>query len=105
MLKKLTFLLLILMLPTLLFAYKHNKRELRAVWVTTLLNLDWPSKAGLSMNEQKEEFINTLTKQQFDKIENFFVTSPKVVQVVESDCPKCNKHNVNRIEGLETFFV
>jgi hypothetical protein len=55
--------------------------------------------------EELEEFLNTLTKQQFDKIENFFTNSPKVVQEVETDCDKCGRHNVSRLEGLANFFV
>ena len=55
--------------------------------------------------EELEEFMNSLTKEQFDKVENFFVTAPKVVQVIETDCPKCGRHNVSRLEGLSNFFV
>lgn len=55
--------------------------------------------------EELEEFMNSLTKDQFDKVENFFVTAPKVVQVIETDCPKCSRHNVSRLEGLSNFFV
>jgi len=61
------------------------------------------------IDEQSEEdldiFINSLTKEQFEKIEQFFITSPKIVQEVESDCPKCGHHNTSRIEGLQNFFV
>lgn len=55
--------------------------------------------------EEITEFILSLTKAQFDKIEEFFVTAPKIVQVIETDCPKCSKHNVSRLEGLSNFFV
>jgi glycosylphosphatidylinositol transamidase (GPIT) subunit GPI8 len=55
--------------------------------------------------EELEEFIYSLTKDQFDKLEQFFVTSPKVVQVIECDCPKCGKHNISKLEGLQNFFV
>lgn len=55
--------------------------------------------------EEIEEFVFSLTKEQFDKIENFFVTAPKVVQEIETDCPKCGRHNVSRLEGLSNFFV
>lgn len=55
--------------------------------------------------EEVEEFVNSLTKDQFDKIENFFVTSPKIVQQIETDCPKCGRHNISRLEGLGNFFV
>lgn len=59
-------------------------------------------------NQSKEElleFIESLTKEQFGKIEQFFATSPKIVQTVECDCPECGKHNVSKIEGLQNFFV
>ena len=55
--------------------------------------------------DEIEEFLYSLTKEQFDKIEDFFVNSPKIVQTVETDCPKCNHHNTSRIEGLQNFFV
>ncbi|CAB5221863.1 Baseplate hub assembly protein, bacteriophage T4-like [uncultured Caudovirales phage] len=55
--------------------------------------------------EEVKEFIYSLTKEQFDKLEQFFVTSPKIVQTIECDCPKCGKHNVSRLEGLQNFFV
>ena len=56
-------------------------------------------------SEEIEEFVNSLTKQQFDKIEEFFITAPRVVQVIETDCDKCGKHNISRLEGLDNFFV
>ena len=52
-----------------------------------------------------EEFIYSLTKEQFDNVEKFFVTAPKIVQIIETDCPECKKHNVSRLEGLQNFFV
>ena len=55
--------------------------------------------------EEVEEFVYSLTKEQFDKIEKFFVTSPKIVQTIECDCPKCGKHNISKLEGLQNFFV
>ena len=51
------------------------------------------------------EFLNQLTKKQFDEIEKFFTTTPKVVQRVEEDCPNCNTKNIIKVEGLENFFV
>ncbi len=37
-------------------------REFRAVWLTTVDNMDWPSKAGLSTAAQKAELIAMLDK-------------------------------------------
>ncbi len=36
------------------------KREFRGVWVATVENIDWPSKAGLSSDQQKQELIGIL---------------------------------------------
>jgi len=35
-------------------------REFRAVWVATVANIDWPSKRGLAVPEQKKELIRIL---------------------------------------------
>ena len=63
----------------------------------------WDSRE--QTKEELEEFIFSCTKEQFDRIEEFFVTAPKVVQIIETDCPVCNRHNVSRLEGLSNFFV
>ncbi len=55
--------------------------------------------------EELIDFINTLTKDQFDRVENFFATSPKVVQKIESECTSCGTKNISRLEGLQNFFV
>jgi len=36
------------------------KREFRGVWVATVENIDWPSRAGLSQDQQKQELIGIL---------------------------------------------
>jgi hypothetical protein len=55
--------------------------------------------------EEIDTFLESLTKEQFEKLETFFTTSPKIVQVIESDCPNCQHHNTSRIQGLQNFFV
>src|SRR6187402_646632 len=37
-------------------------RELRAVWLATVDNMDWPSRAGLSAEEQQAELIAILDR-------------------------------------------
>lgn len=37
-------------------------RELRAVWVATVANIDWPSEPGLPVDDQKEELIDILDR-------------------------------------------
>lgn len=36
------------------------KEEFRSTWISTVYNLDWPSKKGLSQAQQKQEFIALL---------------------------------------------
>jgi len=36
------------------------KRQLRAMWVATVLNMDWPSKPGLPVAEQKAQYVRLL---------------------------------------------
>jgi uncharacterized lipoprotein YddW (UPF0748 family) len=38
--------------------------EFRAAWVATVTNIDWPSKPGLPVDTQKQEFINILNQLQ-----------------------------------------
>lgn len=50
------------------------------------------------------EFIDNLTSDQFAKLQQFFVTMPKVSHDVEYNCPVCGKHHKVRMEGIESFF-
>lgn len=42
------------------FSQDVPKRELRAAWIATVMNIDWPSKKGLSVQQQQEEFVRLL---------------------------------------------
>ena len=55
--------------------------------------------------EELLEFVNSFSKNQFEMIENFFLTMPKLVQHIEQDCDKCGAHNTMTLEGLQNFFV
>ena len=56
---KILFIIPILFL-TLLTKAQSPKREFRGVWVATVVNIDWPSKAGLSTQQQKDELVKLL---------------------------------------------
>jgi len=57
--KKLSIALSILCLCTYVLA-QSPKRQMRAVWIATVTNLDWPSAKGLSTQQQKDEMIRLL---------------------------------------------
>jgi len=51
----------ILMILTLnLAAARFPKRELRAVWIATIANIDWPSSSSLTTAQQQKEFLELL---------------------------------------------
>lgn len=57
--KKLIIHFILLIIPVLLLG-QAQKREMRAVWVATVDNIDWPSEIGLSAETMQKEIINTL---------------------------------------------
>jgi hypothetical protein len=52
-----------------------------------------------------QDFVESFTKKQFDKLEEFFQHLPKIVHHIEADCPACGKTNKVDLEGLQNFFV
>jgi uncharacterized lipoprotein YddW (UPF0748 family) len=58
--KSIKFLIIVLLLQTNLFSQESPKREMRAAWISTVDNIDWPSKPGLSDKEMKAEMITLL---------------------------------------------
>jgi uncharacterized lipoprotein YddW (UPF0748 family) len=65
------FLLIILFLQANIIEAHSKKREFRGVWIATVNNLDWPSKAGESTSKQKKELIDildTLEKLNFNAV-------------------------------------
>ena len=49
--------------------------EFRGVWVATIENIDWPSKKGLSNEEQKAEYIALLDLHQKKWDERYYNAS------------------------------
>ncbi|MCY1634583.1 glycoside hydrolase family 10 protein [Marinifilum sp. D737] len=56
--KKIIAISILILMSLVVFAKKKSpKREMRAVWIATVDNIDWPSKPGLSVEEQRKELI------------------------------------------------
>lgn len=54
--------------------------------------------------EEKVEFLDSLTSEQFEKLAQFFTTMPKFRQKIQYDCPVCGKHHDKILEGINYFF-
>lgn len=61
----------------------------------------------INTNETKKEireFLDNLTVQQLEKLENFFITMPLLQHRIEFICPKCQKENILMVDGISNFF-
>ena len=54
--------------------------------------------------EELEDFFNGLTSDQYEKIENFFVTMPRLRHDFSYTCPVCGTQHDRYLEGLSSFF-
>lgn len=55
--------------------------------------------------EEVLNFVNSFTKSQFEQLEKFFLTIPKVKQYISETCGNCNTLNETTLEGIENFFI
>lgn len=55
--------------------------------------------------EELLEFIEMLNQEQFEKMENFFNSMPKLRKKIEMTCSKCGFNHSFNVEGLESFFA
>jgi DNA-directed RNA polymerase subunit M/transcription elongation factor TFIIS len=57
--------------------------------------------------EEKElvEFVDSMSREQFLKVQEFFDTLPKIKKEVDFKCNKCGHEENIVIEGLQNFFV
>ena len=53
--------------------------------------------------EEVQQFLDSLTTDQFDKIVNFVMNLPKLSKEVNYDCSKCEEPNNLKVEGLQNF--
>ena len=56
-------------------------------------------------DKELDEFIESMSSDNFDEVTNFFSTMPKLIHVVEVKNPNTKKKNEIPIEGLQSFFV
>ena len=53
--------------------------------------------------KELEEFIESMTTDQFQKITNFFTTMPKLKHTVKVTNPNTGKENEIVLEGMQSF--
>ena len=50
------------------------------------------------------EFIENLSQEHFEKLEEFFNNMPRLTKKVQMVCKKCGFNHSFEVEGLESFF-
>lgn len=60
--------------------------------------------ANETSEEELIEFIENLSQEQFEKMEEFFNNMPKLTKKVEMTCKKCGYNHTFNVEGLDDFF-
>ena len=56
-------------------------------------------------DKEMEEFVESMNKDQFEKLQNFFDTIPKMKKTLNFHCGKCGYKQDIVIEGIQSFFV
>lgn len=55
--------------------------------------------------QELTDFVDTLTHEQVAKLDQFFLTMPKIQTTIQFKCPKCGAEETMVVQGLESFFV
>ena len=61
--------------------------------------------SGTTTKKEFREFVDSLTTKQFEKIQQFYTTSPKLRHTFTVVNPKTGKDSEYTIEGLQNFFA
>ena len=56
-------------------------------------------------DEELKTFLESLNTKQFESIQNFFETMPKLQHIVEVENPKTKVMNTITLEGMQSFFA
>ena len=78
--------------------------EVIARSIKTVFHGDETISVGEDEIEDLKGILDSLTTKQFDNIQEFFTTAPKIKQDISFTCKSCSKVNDQTLEGLASFF-
>ena len=62
-------------------------------------------EASAQSKEELQEFVESLSSEQFKKVQNFLQDVPAVYYKTDYKCDKCNKKHEVELRGLNSFFT
>jgi hypothetical protein len=62
-------------------------------------------EASAQSKEELQEFVESLSSEQFKKVQNFLQEVPAVYYKTDYKCDKCNKKHEVELRGLNSFFT
>lgn len=73
--------------------------------IDNIFDADKVYPASQSTPRELEQFIESLSSEQFGKIKAFFDDMPGLKHKIEFDCDSCGTHNEFEVKGLQSFFA
>ena len=78
--------------------------EVIARSVKTVFSGDETISVGEDEIEDLKGILDSLTTKQFNNIQEFFTSAPKVQKKINFTCKECKEVNDQTLEGLASFF-
>lgn len=83
----------------------ENTYAVIASCLDKIFDTDNVYEVSTQTKQEIQDFIESLNKQQFEKIKQFFEKLPKLKHDVAFKCEKCGTDNTITLEGSESFFA
>ena len=83
----------------------ENSYAVIAACLDKIFDTDNVYDVASQTKQEVQEFIDSLNKQQFEKIKDFFDKLPKLKYPIGFNCTKCGHANDVTLEGMESFFA
>jgi hypothetical protein len=70
-----------------------------------IMNGEEMHKASDYTEKEVDDFLNSLSSEQFKKVTAFFETMPKLTKEVTAKCNQCGQEQTKVLEGIQDFFI
>lgn len=86
----------------------QNENEMGFDILTKSMSAVLTEDSRIEMADETSEniraFLESMTKEQFEKVSSFLLEMPQVKHNIEYDCVKCGDHNEIVLKGIQSFF-